>query len=158
MSIEKLTSTIIESAENKAKEITEKYEQEIQKLIDSNDVQIKQLTQESNDKITQQQTLLETQLISNAELKAQQEILKAKWTIVDEIFKKAHDKFVTSDTYFNLLKEIANKNVGDNSEIIVAKKDLDKLQKHIPTVKFTSADNLNSGIIIKKYRDRKSVV
>ncbi len=152
MSIEKLTSTIIESAENKAKEITEKYNQEIQMLKNITNEQIKQLNQENDDMIAQQQTLTKTQLISNAELKAEQEILKAKWTIVDEIFEKAQDKFAASDTYYNALKEIIIKNLDNNSEIIVAKKDFDNLQKIIPNAKLSSNDNLNGGIIIRKGR------
>lgn len=152
MSLGKLTSTIIESAKNKAKEITNKYNQEIQELKKVTDEQIKQLTQENEAKISQQQTLLKTQLISNAELKAQQEILTTKWTIVDEIFKQAQEKFIESDSYLNALKDIIAKNADNNSEIIVSKNDFEKLQKSITNTKLTPSNNLTSGLIIKKGR------
>lgn len=152
MSIEKLTATIIESAENKAKEITEKYNQEIQKLKDINDEKIKQLTQENNELITQQQALQQTQIISNAQLKAQHELLKTKWHIVDDIFQKAREKFIASDEYINTIKDIISKNSDNNAEIIVSKNDLDKLQKLLPNIKLTVNEKLTGGLIIRKGR------
>lgn len=152
MSIEKLTNTIIESAKNKAKEITAQYNQEIQKLKDATNAQIKQLIQEYDDKLAQQQTLIKNQLISNATLKAKQEILKTKWVIIDEIFDQAKEKFIASDTYPNALKDIVTRNADSNSELIVSKSDYTKLQKLLPNVKLTSSDNLTNGLIIKKGR------
>jgi V/A-type H+-transporting ATPase subunit E len=152
MSLDKLTNTIIESAENKAQEIREKYNQEIQKIKATTEEQIKQLTQENNEKIEREQNLIRTQLISNAELNSQQSLLKTKWTLIDEVFKKAQDKFTASDAYLNSLKDIILKNSDNNSEIIIAKRDYDKLQKLLPNIKLTSSDNLLNGLIIKKGR------
>ncbi len=152
MSLDKLTNTIIESAEKKAQEIKDKYNQEIQKLKDITNEQIRQLTLENNDKIEQEQNLIKTQIISNAELSAQQAILKTKWAIIDEVFKKAKDKFIASDTYTNSLKDIISKNADNNSLIIVSKRDVDKLQKILPDIRLQISDNLSNGLIIKKGR------
>ena len=152
MSLDKLTKTIIESAEKKAQEISEKYKQEIQKLRDETDEQIKKLTQENNERITQEQALIKTQAISNAELNAQQKILQTKWMIIDEVFQKAQDKFIASDAYINSLKDLIVKNADKTSEIIISKKDYDKLQKLLPNVKLTASDNLLNGLVIKKSR------
>jgi len=152
MSIEKLTNTIIESAQKKVKGIQEKYEQEIQKIKADTDEQIKKLTQENNELITQQQALQQTQIISNAQLKAQHELLKTKWHIVDDIFQKAQEKFIASDEYINTIKDIISKNSDNNSEIIASKNDFDKLQKLLPNIKLTVNEKLTGGLIIRTGR------
>ncbi|MCX7785873.1 MAG: V-type ATP synthase subunit E family protein [candidate division WOR-3 bacterium] len=152
MSIEKLTSTIIESAQQKAQAIKEKYEQEIAKLKKATDEQIIRLTQENNEKIARQESLLEMQLISNAQLTAQKEILQVKWAIIDQVFNQAIEKFVSSDKYYQILTEIIKKHADNDSEIIVASQDYPQLQKLMPNIKLIPNENFNRGIIIKKSR------
>ncbi|MEO0091692.1 MAG: V-type ATP synthase subunit E [candidate division WOR-3 bacterium] len=150
MSIEKLTNTIIKSAQQKANEIKEKYEQEIVKLKQITDEQIIKLTQENNEKVARQQTLIEIQSISNAQVDAQKKILQAKWSIIDQIFSQAIEKFVSSDKYYQILNEIIKKHFADDIEIIVASQDYSQLQKFQPNLKLVPTNNLNHGIIIKK--------
>lgn len=152
MTIERLTNTIIESAQQKANEIRKKYEEEIVKLRQITDEQIIKLTQENNEKIARQQILIEMQLISNAQLDSQKEILQAKWLIIDQVFRQAIEKFVSSDKYYQILNEIIKKHLDNDTEIIVASKDYSQLQKLQPNVKLTPTDNFNYGIIIKKSR------
>ncbi|MEO0083850.1 MAG: V-type ATP synthase subunit E family protein [candidate division WOR-3 bacterium] len=152
MSIEKLTSTVIETAKEKAKEIKEKYTQEIKKLQQSTEEQLTKLTQEHNERVTQQKQLLTTQLLSNAYLTAQKEILQAKWTIINEIFNKAVEKFINSNHYYQILNELIAQNADNNTEIVVNKKDYEEIKKHNANLKLTVDENLQNGIIIKKGR------
>lgn len=152
MSIEKLTQTIINTAQQKAREINEKYEQEIAKLKESTNAQIVKLTDEHHNKITQQKALLKTQAISNAQVDAQKEILQAKWTIIDQIFNLAIEKFISSDKYYQILNDIIKSHYDNDAEIIVASSDYNQIQKLMPNKKLIPDNNLSRGIIIKKSR------
>lgn len=152
MSIEKLTNTIIESAQTKAKEIIEKYEQRIQEITDATQKEIEKLTQENNEQIANQTSLIQTRLISNAQLKAQQELLKTKWQIINSIFDKTKQIFLTSDKYLNFIKDTITQNRSDNSEIFIARNDQNKIQKMFNNLKFNIDDGLLGGVIIRKGR------
>ncbi|MBS4016135.1 MAG: hypothetical protein KGZ86_06875 [Candidatus Latescibacteria bacterium] len=152
MSIEKLTSTIIESAQQKAKEITDKYEQEIRTINNTANQEIAKLVQENDEHITRQKSLVQTRLISNAQLKAQQAILKIKWQIIDDLLTKAKQKFLASENYLSFIKDIISKNKDNNSELIIAKSDQDKLHKLLPDLKYAIDENLSGGVIIRQGR------
>jgi vacuolar-type H+-ATPase subunit E/Vma4 len=152
MSIEKLTSTIIESAQQKAKEITDKYEQEIQKINNNANEEIAKLVQENDEYIARQKSLVQTRLISNAQLKAQQEILKIKWKIIDNVFTQAKQRFLASEDYLSFIKDIISTNNDSDSELFISKHDQEKFQKSFPGLKYTASDDLTGGLIIRKGR------
>lgn len=152
MSLDKLTNTIIESAQHKAKEISDNYEKQIQKINNDTQKEINLLTQENVENINRQKSLIQTRLISNAQLKAQQEILKTKWNIIDEVFFTAKQSFITSENYLNFIKNIISENKDVNSELFIAKQDKDKIQKLLPGLKYSVDENLTGGVIIRKGR------
>jgi V/A-type H+-transporting ATPase subunit E len=152
MSIEKLTNTIIESAQIKAKEISHKYEQQIQKVNEVTQQEIQKLTHENDEEVANQKLLIQTRLISNAQLKSQQQLLVTKWEIIESIFDKVKQTFLASEKYINFIKDIIMQNSDTNTEFFIARNDFEKIQKLYPSQKFTIYEDITGGVIIRKGR------
>ncbi len=152
MSIEKLTSTIIETAQKQAQEINNKYQAEIKKIEDSTQTEIQKLTQENEEFISRQKSLVQTRIISNAELTAKQQILQTKRQIIDNVFTKAKQRFLESENYGNFLKKIISQHCDDKTELFIAGRDKDRIQKLIPNLKYSISDSLFGGVIIRRGR------
>lgn len=150
MTIERLTDTIIATAKQKAKEIEEKYNKHIQEIDEATKQEIERLIQENEAFIANEARLISNCLISNAQLKTNQELLNAKWQVINEIFKKAKNQYVESEQYLNFIKESIVKYKDDNTIVYISPNDEQRINKILPNLKYEVDKNLSAGIILRK--------
>ncbi|MEO0075168.1 MAG: V-type ATP synthase subunit E family protein [candidate division WOR-3 bacterium] len=150
MAIERLTDTIIATAKQKAKEIEEKYNKQIQEIEEATKEEIERLIQENEAFIANEARLISNRLISNAQLKKNQVLLNAKWQVIDEIFKKAKQQYIESEQYLNFIKDSIAKYKDDNTIVYISPNDEHRIKNILPNLKYELDKNLSAGIIFRK--------
>lgn len=132
---------IVKSAEEKAKQ---KYDLEIKKAI------VKKQTLLENAR--RERELLSDRIKSSANLKARNEKLKAKQTVINKVIDKLKAKLVNMNEsdYINYLNQNIDKSSIAGKELIVKKEFVEKVKKEFPTAKVKENEFVTSGFIIEE--------
>ena len=132
---------IVKSAEEKAKQ---KYDLEIKKAI------AKKQTLLENAR--RKRKLLSDRIKSSANLKARNEKLKAKQTVINKVIDKLKAKLVNMNEsdYINYLNQNIDKSSIAGKELIVKKEFVEKVKKEFPTAKVKKNEFVTSGFIIEE--------
>jgi vacuolar-type H+-ATPase subunit E/Vma4 len=150
MGVEKLTSAIIESAQKKAQEIIAQGEEEIKKIEAYYNAEISKLITEYETHLKEKVAQLQKQILTDAKLRHQEEILKAQWQIIDESFNVAYGRFINSSDYYKILVNLIEKHADDKDSIIVASRDCPKLKLLVSHQNLVEDNSISAGIIIRK--------
>ena len=132
---------IVKNAEEKAKQ---KYDLEIKKVT------VKKQTLLENAR--RERELLSDRIKSSANLKARNEKLKAKQTVIDKVIDKLKEKLVNmnENEYINYLTQNIDKNSIAGKELIVKKEFVNKVKKEFPNAKVNENEFVTSGFIIEE--------
>ncbi|WP_304180893.1 V-type ATP synthase subunit E [Leptotrichia trevisanii] len=132
---------IVKSAEEKAKQ---KYDLEIKKVTAKKQTLLENARRERE--------LLSDRIKSSANLKARNEKLKAKQTVIDKVIDKLKTRLVNMDEkeYINYLTQNIDKKSIAGKELIVKKEFLDKVKAEFPNAKVKENEFVTSGFIIEE--------
>ena len=132
---------IVRSAEEKAKQ---KYDLEIKKIATKKQTLLENARRERE--------LLSDRIKSSANLKARNEKLKAKQTVIDKVIDKLKTRLVNMDEkeYINYLTQNIDKKSIAGKELIVKKEFLDKVKAEFPNAKVKENEFVTSGFIIEE--------
>ena len=132
---------IVKSAEEKAKQ---KYDLEIKKAIAKKQTLLENARRERE--------LLSDRIKSSANLKARNEKLKAKQTVINKVIDKLKAKLVNMNEkeYINYLNQNIDKKSITGKELIVKKEFLNKVKKEFPSAKVKENEFVTSGFIIEE--------
>ena len=132
---------IVKSAEEKAKQ---KYDLEIKKAIAKKQTLLENARRERE--------LLSDRIKSSANLKARNEKLKAKQTVIDKVIDKLKEKLVNMNEsdYINYLNQNIDKNSIAGKELIVKKEFIDKVKQEFSAAKVKENEFVSSGFIIEE--------
>ena len=132
---------IVKSAEEKAKQ---KYDLEIKKAIAKKQTLLENARRERE--------LLSDRIKSSANLKARNEKLKAKQTVINKVIDKLKTKLVNMDEkkYINYLNQNIDKKTITGKELIVKKEFVEKVKKEFPGAKVKENEFVTSGFIIEE--------
>ena len=132
---------IIKDAEEKAKQ---KYDLEIKKAIAKKQTLLENARRECE--------LLSDRIKSSANLKARNEKLKAKQTIINKVIDKLKAKLVNMNEsdYINYLNQNIDKSSIAGKELIVKKEFVEKVKKEFPTAKVKKNEFVTSGFVIEE--------
>ncbi|WP_315287534.1 V-type ATP synthase subunit E [Leptotrichia massiliensis] len=132
---------IVKSAEEKAKQ---KYDLEIKKAIAKKQTLLENARRERE--------LLSDRIKSSANLKARNEKLQAKQTVINKVIDKLKEKLVNMNEsdYINYLNQNIDKNSIAGKELIVKKEFADKVKQEFSTAKVKEDEFVTSGFIIEE--------
>ena len=132
---------IVKSAEEKAKQ---KYDLEIKKVAAKKQTLLENARRERE--------LLSDRIKSSANLKARNEKLKAKQTVINKVIDKLKAKLVNMNEsdYINYLNQNIDKSSIAGKELIVKKEFVEKVKKEFPTAKVKKNEFVTSGFIIEE--------
>ena len=132
---------IIKNAEEKAKQ---KYDLEMKKIA------VKKQTLLENAR--RERELIAERIKSSANLKARNEKLKAKQTVIDKVIEKLKTKLVNMDEmeYIDYLNRNIDKNSITGKELIVKKEFVDKVKAEFSNAKVKENEFVTSGFIIEE--------
>lgn len=132
---------IIKNAEEKAKQ---KYDLEMKKIA------VKKQTLLENAR--RERELIAERIKSSANLKARNEKLKAKQTVIDKVIEKLKTKLVNMDEkeYIDYLNRNIDKNSITGKELIVKKEFVDKVKAEFSNAKVKEKEFVTSGFIIEE--------
>lgn len=132
---------IIKNAEEKAKQ---KYDLEMKKIITKKQTLLENARRERE--------LLAERIKSSANLKARNEKLKAKQTVIDKVIEKLKTKLVNmnEEEYINYLNKNINKNSIAGKELIVKKEFVNRVKSEFPNAKVKENEFVTSGFIIEE--------
>ena len=132
---------IVKSAEEKAKQ---KYDLEIKKAIAKKQTLLENARRERE--------LLSDRIKSSANLKARNEKLKAKQTVINKVIDKLKEKLVNMNEsdYINYLNQNIDKSSIAGKELIVKKEFADKVKQEFSTAKVKENEFVSSGFIIEE--------
>ena len=132
---------IIKNAEEKAKQ---KYDLEMKKIA------VKKQTLLENAR--RERELIAERIKSSANLKARNEKLKAKQTVIDKVIEKLTTKLVNmnEEEYINYLNKNINKNSIAGKELIVKKEFVNRVKSEFPNAKVKENEFVTSGFIIEE--------
>ena len=132
---------IVKSAEEKAKQ---KYDLEIKKAIAKKQTLLENARRERE--------LLSDRIKSSANLKARNEKLKAKQTVINKVIDKLKAKLVNMNEsdYINYLNQNIDKSSIAGKELIVKKEFVDKVKQEFSTAKVKENEFVSSGFIIEE--------
>ena len=132
---------IVKSAEEKAKQ---KYDLEIKKIATKKQTLLENARRERE--------LLSDRIKSSANLKARNEKLKAKQTVINKVIDKLKAKLVNMNEsdYINYLNQNIDKSSIAGKELIVKKEFVEKVKKEFPTAKVKKNEFVTSGFIIEE--------
>ena len=132
---------IVKSAEEKAKQ---KYDLEIKKITVKKQTLLENARRECE--------LLSDRIKSSANLKARNEKLKAKQTVINKVINKLKTKLVNMNEkeYINYLNQNIDKKSITGKELIVKKEFLNKVKKEFPNAKVKENEFVTSGFIIEE--------
>lgn len=152
-SLDNLTSKILNDAKEKATEIikiaeekaTEKYNQGMEKF-NSQKISLEKSAERERE-------LTVERIKSSASLKARNEKLAAKQTVIDKVINKLKDQLVNmnEEEYINYLRNnIDFSSFNENTKLIVKKEYFNKVTETFPLIKVAGDEFVNSGFIIEE--------
>jgi len=147
-----LTSKILNDAKKQADEIVRNAEEKAKQKYD---LEIKKITVKKQtllENARRERELLSDRIKSSANLKARNEKLKAKQTVIDKVIDKLKTKLVNMNEseYINYLTQNIDKKSITGKELIVKKEFLNKVKKEFPSAKVKENEFVTSGFIIEE--------
>ncbi|NLJ97698.1 MAG: V-type ATP synthase subunit E [Tissierellia bacterium] len=150
--LENLTEKILEDAKNQASIIEEESKSVNDRIINS---KIKEANEEKKrilDRAASEASLLKERTISNAELKARNEKLRAKQEVIDKVFNIAKERLgnLDEDKYISYLQStLKNLKLTGEEFLVVPKTMRDKVKKLGIRLKVSEDEVVDSGFLIK---------
>jgi len=120
MPIKDIKDKIIEDALHEKEKIIKEANENIKKIRDNNQKKIKSIKNNIMEGYEQEAELKEKNIITEARLKANKEILSEKQAIIEEIFKEAENRIEKFDNkkYANFMEKLILENVENGDETL----------------------------------------
>ena len=152
-SLDNITSKILNDAKGKAEEIVktakEKAEEKYMQTMKKYDLQKKALEENA----VRERNLIVERMKSSGALKARNEKLKAKQSVIDKVIGKLKNQLVNMDEkeYIDYVrKNIDLSKSVKNKKLIVKREYIDSVKKTFPAMEVSDTEFVNSGFILEE--------
>ena len=150
--LENLTEKILNDAKSQANIIEEESNKVNENIINSKIKEAEEEKKRMLNRAVSEASLLKERTISNAELKARNEKLKAKQEVIDRVFDMAKEKLknLSEDKYISYLKStLEDLKLEGNETIVVPKRMKPKVKGLGLKSKISEDEAVDSGFLIK---------
>lgn len=150
--LENLTQKILDEAKSQASIIDEESKKVNENIINSKIREANEEKKRMINRAVSEASLLKERTISNAELKARNEKLKAKQEVIDRVFDMAKERLknLSEDKYVSYLKDTLKNLKLEGEEIIVVPKRMKPKVKVLGLrPEISDAEIVDSGFLIK---------
>ena len=150
--LDNLTSKILTDAKSEADEIIKNAEEKANQKYDLEIKKVASKKQTLLENARRERELLSDRIKSSANLKARNEKLKAKQTVINKVIDKLKAKLVNMNEsdYINYLNQNIDKSSIAGKELIVKKEFVEKVKKEFPTAKVKKNEFVTSGFVIEE--------
>ncbi len=157
MSVERIKQRIIDDVENQVRKIKDNYMQKITGLKQKTKDEVDKIRIEIENKIKYESQSILERASTLANLDKKKRILTTKWEIINNVFDLVAKKFLTHSDYSKFISQLIEVNTGkENSEVILAKSDINQMKGNLPNVKFIESKSLKGGVIIRSDKIEKN--
>ncbi len=150
--LDNLTQKILDDAKNKADIIMEESTRKKEEIINSRVKDAHEKQTKIIEKATTEASMMKDRVISNAELRVRDEILKAKQDLINDVFLKAEEKLnsLNEEEYVKFLQSnIKDINFKGNEVIVVPEKMKEKVKTIGLYPKVADDESVESGFLVK---------
>nr|WP_314115043.1 V-type ATP synthase subunit E [uncultured Leptotrichia sp.] len=150
--LDNLTSKILNDAKEEADKIVKSAEEKANQKYDLEIKKVASKKQTLLENARRERELLSDRIKSSANLKARNEKLQAKQTVINKVIDKLKEKLVNMNEsdYINYLNQNIDKNSIAGKELIVKKEFADKVKQEFSTAKVKENEFVTSGFIIEE--------
>lgn len=150
--LDNLTQKILDDSRNEAASIIEESERLTQELINSKIKEANDKKSRILEKAALEAAMIKDRVISNAELSARDEILKAKQNIISKVFSSAKDKLknINEEDYIKFLKNrLSTIKLKGSEVLIVPERMREKVKKLGLNPSVSGSETVESGFLLK---------
>lgn len=150
--LDNLVKKILDDAKERADGIIDEANKAKEEIISSKEKEANEQRNKILERATTETSLLKERVISSAELKARNEILKAKQNVMDRVFNMAKEKLkdLDGDRYISFLKNtLKTLELSGKETIVVPEKMRDRIKKLGLFIKVSDDETVDSGFLIK---------
>ena len=150
--LDNLTSKILTDAKSEADEIIKNAQEKANQKYDLEIKKVASKKQTLLENARRERELLSDRIKSSANLKARNEKLQAKQTVINKVIDKLKAKLVNMNEsdYINYLNQNIDKSSIAGKELIVKKEFADKVKQEISTAKVKKNEFVTSGFVIEE--------
>ncbi len=149
--LDNLTQKILDDSRNEAASIIEESEKLNQELINSKIKEANDKKSRILEKAAIEAAMIKERVVSNAELSARDEILKAKQNIIGKVFATAKEnlKNLNEEDYVNFLKNRLSTLKLKGSETLIVPEKMRAKVKKLGLADVSDAEAVDSGFLLK---------
>lgn len=149
--LDNLTQKILDDSRNEAASIIEESEKLNQELINSKIKEANDKKSKILDKAAVEASMIKERVISNAELSARDEILKAKQSMIGKVFAMAKEslKNLNEEDYINFLKNRLSTLKLKGSETLIVPEKMRAKVKKLGLANVSDAEAVDSGFLLR---------
>ena len=151
-SLDNLTAKILNDAKEKAAEIVKNAEAQAEEKFNSSLKKIDSRKEDILEAAAKERELISERIKASAGLKARNEKLKAKQTVIERVIGRLKDRLnLNEEEYMNYLrKNIDTASFNENKKLIVKKEYIGRVKNEFPGIQVAEDESVSSGFIIEE--------